>query len=62
MAKSSGGGKGGKHEEFPAPRTSRPIKEIAADGLRAPSTLTTDEVRSLAASTMRHIEPRKPNK
>jgi hypothetical protein len=57
MAKSSGGGR--KREEIPAPRTSRPIKEIAADGLRAPSTLTADEVRSLAASTMRHIEPRR---
>ncbi len=47
-------------DERPSPHTSRPIKEIASEGLQRPSALTAAEVKSLAASTMRHIEPRRP--
>ena len=39
--------------------TSAHIKDLAGKGLRAPSTLTTDETRELAASVLRHVEPRK---
>jgi len=35
------------------------IKRIAGQGLKAPSTLTTKQVRELAASVEAHIEPRK---
>ena len=43
----------------PAPLTSPKIKHIAGVGLKAPSTLTTKQVRELAASVEAHIEPRK---
>ena len=43
----------------PAPLTSRKIKQLAGEGLRAPSTLSTAEIRELAGSVMAHIEPRK---
>ena len=42
----------------PAPLTSPKIKRIAGQGLKAPSTLTTKQVRELAASVEAHIEPR----
>jgi hypothetical protein len=38
------------------------IKHLAGEGLERPSTLTTEQVRELAASVMAHIEPRKPAK
>src|SRR5665213_733439 len=44
----------------PAPITSPKIRHLAGEGLERPSTLTTKEVRELAASVMAHIEPRKP--
>ena len=47
---------------IPSPITSPKIKHIAGIGLRAPSTLTTTQVRELAASVEAHIEPRGPNK
>ncbi len=62
MAKSSGGsssGRGGKRTGNPPPATSRPIRTIAAEGLSKPKSLSAKNVQSLAASTMRHIEPRK---
>jgi hypothetical protein len=39
----------------PAPITSAKIKRLAGKGLVAPSTLTTEEVRKLAASAQRQI-------
>jgi hypothetical protein len=44
----------------PAPLTSRKIKQLAGEGLRAPSTLSTAQIRELAGSVMAHIEPRNP--
>jgi hypothetical protein len=46
----------------PAPLTSQKIKHIASEGLRAPSTLKTQEIQELAASVMSHIEPRANSK
>lgn len=46
----------------PAPITSPAIKHIAGKGMKAPSTLTTQEVRRLAASVEAHIEPRNKSK
>jgi hypothetical protein len=46
----------------PSPLTSRAIKHIAGQGLKAPSTLTTREVQKLAASVEAHIEPRAKKK
>jgi hypothetical protein len=46
----------------PAPLTSAKIRSIAGQGLRAPSTLTTKQVRELAASVEAHVEPRANNK
>lgn len=46
----------------PEPLTSRAIRTIAGRGLRAPSTLTTQQVQKLAASVEAHIEPRGPKK
>ena len=43
----------------PAPLTSPKIRHIAGVGLKAPSTLTTKQIRELAASVEAHIEPRK---
>ena len=43
---------------IPAPLTSPAIRHIAGQGLKAPSTLTTAQVRALAASVEAHIEPR----
>lgn len=51
--------RGGKHTENPPPITSPTIKSIAGKGERAPSTLMTKETQKLAASVLRHIEPRK---
>ncbi len=42
----------------PSPLTSRKIKQLAGEGLRAPSTLSTEQIRELAGSVMAHIEPR----
>ena len=47
---------------IPAPITSPRIKSIAGQGLKAPSTLTTAQVRALAASVEAHIEPRHKSK
>jgi hypothetical protein len=38
-----------------APLTSQKIKSLAGKGLKAPSTLTTEEVREVCASVMEHI-------
>lgn len=46
----------------PAPLTSRKIRHIAGEGLRAPSTVTNKQTQELAASVLAHIEPRKPGK
>jgi hypothetical protein len=58
MAKSSGGRS--PRNENPPPKTTRPVREIASEGLQNPKALTAKEIQTLAASTMRHIEPRKP--
>jgi len=42
----------------PSVRTATDIKHLAGEGLTRPSTLTAAQVRELAASVMRHIEPR----
>jgi hypothetical protein len=57
MAKSGGGPK-----MPPSPKTAPNIKHIAAEGLKHPSSLPAGQVRELAASVMRHIEPRKGGK
>jgi hypothetical protein len=40
------------------PITSPKIKKLSAVGMATPSKLTNDEIRELAASVQRHIEPR----
>ncbi len=44
------------------PITSPKIRSLAGKGESAPSTLTTKETQELAASVLRHIEPRKGGK
>lgn len=58
VAKGTSRSGGRKPPMPPSPITSKKIKHIAGEGLQRPSTLTTDEVRELAASVMAHIEPR----
>lgn len=44
-----------KHPPKAASLTSPKVKALAGKGLRAPSTLTTAEVRELAGSVLEHI-------
>lgn len=46
----------------PAPITSAKIKLLAGKGLVAPSTLTIEEVRKLAASAQRQVARKSPKK
>jgi hypothetical protein len=46
----------------PAAITSPKIKLLAGEALEHPSKMTADEVRSLGASVLAHIEPRTSNK
>lgn len=55
----SGSGKG---KMPPSPHTSKEVRRIASEGLQRPSALKAQEVRTLAASAMAHIEPRAPGK
>jgi hypothetical protein len=45
-----------------SPLTSPKIKHLASEGLKHPSKLTARQVEELAASVMRHIEPRRNDK
>jgi hypothetical protein len=59
MAKSPGGNR--PRNENPPPKTPRPIREIASEAMRNPGSLSRPEIRTLGASSMRHIEPRRPS-
>ena len=48
---------GGKRTENPPPKTTQPVKHVASKSLSSKSSV--GFVKKLAASVMRHIEPRK---